>query len=114
MTEQQEASLYYDQLRQEVLDFVVGERSETIWSTGPLLDKSKSIVPQLVEINQRGFLTTTSQPGCFLDFTTSDGTRFEEQKSLIKGSKPETVIVEALKTCTRIQIRQRAYLRGML
>lgn len=43
--------------------FLRGELSATSYHFGPLLPESASIVEKLVEINQLGLITTSSQPG---------------------------------------------------
>lgn len=47
------------------IKFLKGEINESPWHCGPLNGESFSILDKLIEINEKGLLTTSSQPGVF-------------------------------------------------
>ncbi len=53
-----------EDLQRLTVAFLRGEASATSYHFGPLLAESAPLVEKLVALNEAGFITTSSQPGC--------------------------------------------------
>ncbi len=59
-----EQSKTFSDLCQANIRFLNGELDRSPWNYGPICTETYPILNELIEMNQRGLLTTDSQPGC--------------------------------------------------
>lgn len=67
--------------------FLKGILTETPYHVGPIDNETIPLLSQLIQLNKKGFLSTSGQPGIISDFISPiDGIYYQEnQKSFIRG-----------------------------
>ena len=97
----------FHSLVQHNLEFFNNRVEETTWHLGPLDAESRPLIDVLSEINKQGFLSVDSQPGLF-------ETSNNKPKSAIWAYQYGPEIVRARKETKTVEVRQRAFLRGLM
>lgn len=76
--------------------FLKGILNETPYHLGKIDDETIPLLSQLIELNKKGFLSTSGQPGIISDFISPiDGVCYQEnQKSFIRGYMHKSLSVK--------------------